>query len=159
MRQERDNPGLPVFPPVLPFIALVLAIAGERVLPLHYLADRGTYGWQFWLGLIALVAGIGLGLSGIYAFYRAGTHVEPHKPALKLVTAGPYRITRNPMYCGFLLTIAGLSLMASLDWGLILLPFLWAALDRMIVAREERYLTAKFGDAYVAFQRQTRRWL
>jgi len=154
-----DNPALPIFPPALPFASVVLAVTGEWLLPLHFLQMRGANGWQFWFGLLALIGGLGLGLSGIAAFRRAGTHVEPHKPALRLVTTGPYRFTRNPMYWGFLLLVAGLSLVFSLEWGLILLVLLWLALDRMIVAREERYLAAKFGDGYALYRRQTRRWL
>lgn len=154
-----DNPGLPVPPPVLLLCALVLAGAGEWLLPLRFLQDRGTFGWQFWLGVLAFVAGAAVAVSGVATFRGAGTHVEPHKPALMLVTSGPYRFTRNPIYWGFLLTLAGIGLIASLDWGLILLPVLWLALDRMIVVREERYLAAKFGDAYAAFKRHTRRWL
>jgi protein-S-isoprenylcysteine O-methyltransferase Ste14 len=156
---DQDNPHLPVLPPVLPFAALLLAVAGEWLVPLHFLQDPAAFGWQFWLGAVLFALGFLSGAAGMRAFREAGTNVEPYKPALLLVTSGPYRVTRNPMYVGFVLMLAGLSLALALEWGLILVPALWLALDRMIVVREERYLTAKFGSAYTDFQARTRRWL
>jgi protein-S-isoprenylcysteine O-methyltransferase Ste14 len=63
------------------------------------------------------------------------------------------------MYLGFLLLFLGIGLIASLDWSLPLVPLLWLALDRAIVAREEAYLAGKFGAPYDAFRARTRRWL
>jgi len=153
------GPNLPVLPPVLPFVALVLTFFGEMLVPLTFLQPVGAFGWQFWVGVGILLAGFGFGVAGIRAFRDAGTHVEPFKPALVLVTDGPYRLTRNAMYLGFVLLLAGLGLAASLEWALVLTPVLWIALDRIVVVREERYLTAKFGETYDDFRRRTRRWL
>ncbi len=154
----RDAPDLPVLPPVLPLAALVLSILLEWLLPLGYLPPP--------LSPVTLVVGLALilgfgatGLWGALAFRRARTNIDPRQPALVLVETGPYRVTRNPMYLGFLLLFAGIGLIASLDWSLPLLPLLWLALDRLVVVREEAYLSAKFGAPYDAFCRRTRRWL
>lgn len=158
LKAEDDSPKLPVLPPVLPAITLSLAIVGEWLWPLDFLDGR-TVGWQRWIGLSTIAIGLILGLSGVHQFLRFGTHVEPTKPALTLVVTGPYRLTRNPMYWGFLFLILGLSLIFALEWGLLLLPPLWLALDRIIVVREERYLTERFGSQYTDYLRQTRRWI
>lgn len=92
-------------------------------------------------------------------FRAAGTNVEPYKPSTMLVTSGPYRFTRNPIYLGFLTLYTGLCAIFALEWGILLLPFLWLALDRMVVAKEEDYLSRKFGDAYTHYLTHTRRWL
>jgi len=58
-----------------------------------------------------------------------------------------------------LLLQLGLSLIFDLEWGIVLLPMLWLALDRIIVAREERYLLARFGAPYADYLGHSRRWL
>lgn len=157
--QQDDTPGLAMRPPTYPFIALVAAIGLEWLLPLSFLAAPSLMGWQSWLGAVLVLGGFGLALPAITAFNAAGTNVDPHKPSLILVTDGPYRFSRNPIYLGFLLIQFGVSLGFSLEWGLIFLPLVWLALDRLVVVREEAYLHGKFGTAYTDFLARTRRWL
>jgi protein-S-isoprenylcysteine O-methyltransferase Ste14 len=89
----------------------------------------------------------------------ARTAVRPDRPTTAIVVAGPYRFTRNPMYlslCGSQVAIALL-----ID-GLLPLLFvvpLALVLHFGVIPREERYLAAKFGETYLAFQRRVRRWL
>ncbi len=155
---EVDNPQLPVLPPMLLLAALIAAIVLDWI-PLHFLAPPVGLNVQVIAGLLIEGAGIWLAWSARALFEREGTNVVPTRPALKIVTAGPYRFTRNPMYLGIVLMLLGVSLVFSLEWGVILTPVLWLTLDRMIVPREEAYLTAKFGDEYRALLTQTRRWL
>ena len=131
----------------------------EFLAPLKLLQTFGVGGWQFWLGLVVLIFGVVLGLAGIFAFRQAGTHIHPHQPALKIVTDGPYRLTRNPMYVGALLFLLGVALSGSLDWLIILLPAIAAILHYGVVLREERYLTGKFGAPYADYLAKTKRWL
>lgn len=154
-----DTPGLMMPPPVFLLIALVLAVALEWLLGLSFLAAPGLASPQVWIGLLVLIVAIVLPISGFRTFTREGTNVNPFQPALKLVTSGPYRFTRNPMYLGMVLFLLGLSLIFSLEWGLILTPLLWLTYDRLVVAREEAYLSRKFGEPYDAFLGRTRRWL
>lgn len=154
----RDAPDLPVLPPVIPSAALALAILLEWLLPLGYLPPPLATVPAI-VGLLLVLGFVATGVWGALEFRRARTNIDPRQPALVLVEAGPYRVTRNPMYVGFLLLFAGIGLLASLDWTLPLLPLLWLALDRLIVAREEEYLTAKFGGPYEAYCKRTRRWL
>ena len=110
-------------------------------------------------GLIMVGAAMVLALTAILAFRRAGTNIEPTKPALVLVFDGPYRFTRNPMYSGLILMMAGLSLIFSIDYALLLtLPFA-LVLHHGVVLREEAYLTKKFGQPYTDYLTQTRRWI
>lgn len=157
--ETRDNPGLLMHPPFFLAIALILALILDWATGLGLLAAPSIATFQFWLGLLVTAVGIALPVIGYLEFTRAGTNVDPFEPALKLVTSGPYRFTRNPMYLGMVLFMLGLSLMLSLEWGLVLTPVLWLAFDRLVVAREEAYLTGKFGDPYRAFLSRTRRWL
>ncbi|WP_404405335.1 methyltransferase family protein [Pelagibacterium halotolerans] len=156
---ERDNPGLIMPPPFFPLIALIVAIALEWLAPLPIFPAPGIGQLQFWLGIVLIVGGIAIAIQAVTTFRAAGTNVEPYKPSTSLVTSGPYRFTRNPIYLGFLAFYTGLCLTFALEWGFLLLPFLWLALDRLVIAKEEDYLSRKFGDAYARYLTHTRRWI
>lgn len=156
---DRDNPGLPHLPPTYPVAFLVLAIVLEFVLPIRFLAAPAFVSWQTLAGVLLLAAGLGLDIWAFRLMRAAGTNPEPFKPTTAIVAHGPYRFTRNPMYVGFILSFAGLALVFALEWGVVALPLLWLVLDRVVVRREEAYLTAKFGTAYTDFTARTRRWI
>ncbi|HEV7276175.1 MAG TPA: isoprenylcysteine carboxylmethyltransferase family protein [Devosiaceae bacterium] len=154
-----DTPGLITRPPYFLLLALALAAALDLAADLSFLAASGLASLQSWIGLAFVLGAIALAVSGVRTFRRASTNVDPFQPALTLVTDGPYRFTRNPMYLGMVLFLLGVSLMFSLEWGLLLTPALWLAYDRLVVAREEAYLSRKFGEPYRAFLGGTRRWI
>lgn len=158
MTDSDRGPGLPVPPPVLLLLALAVTMALDWA-PLHFLAPPVGFNLQVIAGVLLAAGSLWLIITAARLFEQEGTNVLPTRPALKVVTSGPYRFTRNPMYLGMVLFLLGLSLVFSLEWGIILTPALWFAYDRIIVAREETYLTAKFGADYRALLSQTRRWL
>jgi protein-S-isoprenylcysteine O-methyltransferase Ste14 len=76
-----------------------------------------------------------------------------------VVSAGPYRFTRNPIYIGMVLGIVGVGLAAGSAWTMLMaLPFV-VVIDRGVIAREERYLSAKFGATYDTYRARVRRWI
>jgi protein-S-isoprenylcysteine O-methyltransferase Ste14 len=81
------------------------------------------------------------------------------KPSTALVLGGPYRLTRNPMYVGLLCVYIALALWFGLVWTLILVPLVMVAVQRLAIAKEERYLEQKFGDAYRQYRANVRRWV
>lgn len=108
-----------------------------------------------------MVVGLGLGLMqwAVARFRRHRTAVMPWKPTRTIVEDGPFRLSRNPIYLGFAITLVGVGLwMDALAVVLAAVPALGIT-DRMIVRREEAYLTAKFGTAYTDYTRRVRRWL
>lgn len=92
-------------------------------------------------------------------FRRAGTSMIPFNPTTALVTTGPYRFTRNPMYLGMAFLYIGFAFAFGVIWALITLPFVIAAVDRLVIALEETYLARKFGDPYSQYMGRVRRWL
>lgn len=84
---------------------------------------------------------------------------RPARRPPALVTAGPYRFTRNPIYIGFVLVYFGLSIVLTSVWILLLLFPVLLILQRGVVQREEAYLERKFGDAYRAYAERVPRWL
>jgi protein-S-isoprenylcysteine O-methyltransferase Ste14 len=92
-------------------------------------------------------------------FRRARTSMVPMKPSSALVTTGPYRFTRNPMYLGMAFLYVALAFALGLVWPLILLPVVIAAVDRLVIAIEEAYLVRRFGQPYCDYMTRARRWL
>ena len=111
------------------------------------------------IGVILLAAGAALGIPALRGFRSAGTHVEPWKPSTALVTDGIFGWLRNPMYVGLTLLLAGLSVAARLrlDAGDDDRFRRWS-IHFGVVKREERYLEAKFGDAYRAYKARVPRY-
>jgi protein-S-isoprenylcysteine O-methyltransferase Ste14 len=111
------------------------------------------------VGAGAAALGIGILVSSLRIFHRAGTSVAPNAAASTLVTSGPYRISRNPIYLGFALISGGTALLARSAWALLLLPAVLGAVDRLVITREERYLATRFPRDYDEYRSHTRRWL
>ena len=102
-----------------------------------------------------------VGAAALLGFRRAKTTVNPMKPEASsaLVTAGIYRLSRNPMYLGMLLILAGWALVVSNLAALAMLPLFVAYLNRFQIGPEERALRARFGAEFENYCRTVRRWL
>jgi protein-S-isoprenylcysteine O-methyltransferase Ste14 len=92
-------------------------------------------------------------------FRRAGTNVPTHKPSTAIVTDGPYRFSRNPIYIALTTLSAGIAIWVNSWWMLALLVPTFVIMNIGVVDREERYLAAKFGDEYLSYKARVRRWL
>lgn len=156
---DQDRPGrgasVHVLPPVLfvvPFIALWLL---DRLVPLTIPGGSG----RTWAGVVLVALGVGLGAWGVLAFRLHHTTVIPHGIVSALVTNGPYRITRNPMYVGLALVYLGVSLVVATWWPIFALPFIIVAMYRLVIRHEEAYLGRTFGVDYTAYRHGARRWL
>jgi protein-S-isoprenylcysteine O-methyltransferase Ste14 len=90
---------------------------------------------------------------------NAHTNVNPTRPVTAIVTEGPFRFTRNPLYLGFTLFYTGVTLLVNSLWMVLLLPFVLFLMTFSVIEREERYLERKFGEQYLAYKRRVRRWL
>jgi protein-S-isoprenylcysteine O-methyltransferase Ste14 len=111
------------------------------------------------LGWTLVLTGLTLAYWGIATFLRLRTPIYPNRDAKRLVIAGPYRFSRNPMYTGMIIAYVGGCAVVNSLWPLALLPFAVAALYRLVIRNEERYLTEAFGDEYREYQGQVGRWL
>jgi len=149
-----DSAGVRVPPPLVYLGGLAVGFALEALLPGTSIAAAV----QWIVGGVLLVAGLGLLGSFNTAFHRRGTAVEPWKPTTAIVTTGPYRLTRNPAYLGMALVYVAIALLADALWVLVPLPVVLLIIDRMVIAREERYLERKFGQEYLNYKGRVRRW-
>jgi protein-S-isoprenylcysteine O-methyltransferase Ste14 len=150
-----DHPGVITHPPFLYAGALVVGALLDRLIPLPVVAAGG--GLVPGVALIVLAGALAGWCFGL--FRRAGTNVPTHKPATAIVTDGPYRFSRNPIYIALTTLSAGIALWANSWWMLALLIPTFVILNIGVVDREERYLAAKFGDEYLSYKARVRRWL
>ena len=143
-----------------PIVALVIAIA------MWFLSRLPP--WPEVLPVARMLAAVGLAavgaafsLSGVLAFRRARTTVNPLKPesASSLVSSGVYKVTRNPMYVGmFFLLLAWAAFLWS-AWSLLGLLGFVAYISRFQIVPEERVLAGLFGAEYAKYKECVRRWL
>ena len=153
-----SNPGVR-FPPPLLFVAgLVLGWALGRAGPWLRFAASGSGAYAI-VGVGVIVVGVVLALSGILTFRAARTAIIPSHGASRLVTSGPYRFTRNPMYVGLTVAYVGAALLIGTYWPFLLLPVVLALLVRLVIRREEAYLISAFHDEYASYSARVRRWL
>ena len=151
----KDNPGVIVFPPLLFIGTLAIGLLLHWLMPRHPLPPVPA---RIAGVLLLVVSGI-LGKWGDATMHTAGTNVKPSEPALVVVTGGPFRFSRNPLYLSLAGLYLGVALVMNALWPLLLLLPVLLVTHYGIVRREERYLAAKFGEAYREYCRQVRRWL
>ncbi len=118
------------------------------------------------LGLLASLAGAALILAGTAVviltrreFARHGQHTDPGHATSRVMTSGVFSISRNPMYLGIAVFLLGIALAFDMGWLLVLLLPAMAACHYILIAPEERYLRAKFGQEYAAYEASVHRWL
>ena len=150
-----DIPGVIAPPPLIFLAAIIVGGVLHFLLPLRLIPDA----LQVPLGVVLLIASVVLGASAAQRFMRAGTHLEPYRPSTAIVTSGPYRFTRNPIYLSFVLFQAGIGILIDGAWILLLLIPALLIVHYGVILREERYLERKFGDEYRQFKASVRRWI
>ncbi len=144
-----------IMPTTYLLIALVLLVALHFVFPLMLIIPPL---WNL-LGLIPLALGVILNLAADRAFHQVHTTVKPFAESSTLVTDGVFKISRNPMYLGFVLILIGIAvLLRSLTPYLVVLAYA-ILMDRLFITVEEGMLAKKFGAQWQTYKESTRRWL
>lgn len=152
---RRDTIGIVAEPQWIFFTVVVAGLLLHRVRPLPVLPMIVSIP----LGVILAVAGIVLARAAVIAFQRSNTSIQPRDLPAAIVTSGPYRFSRNPIYLGMALLSAGIGLIASANWVLVMLPVALGIVQKDVIEREERSLTGRFPDNYPAYMARVRRWL
>lgn len=155
MSRQTDTPGVIAPPPLIALGHLLVGLGLDAFWPLPFLDAPAQ--WVLGVGFVA--PAVALALWCIWLFRRADTAVEPWQPSTALVTAGPYRFSRNPIYLALVVAFAGLACAIDSLWLVALLPVLALVLDRGVIGREEPYLQGRFGEAYRGYCRRVRRWI
>ena len=155
---KADTAGVIAPPPLLALAAVVFGLLLDGLFPAYVLTVLLDFSDRITVALILVAASAALAVPAMLAFRRAGTHVEPWKPATKLVTGGIFRFVRNPMYVGLILLVAATGVALASDWTLVMTAALAVTLHVGVVRREERYLAAKYGERYRDYCRRVSRY-
>jgi len=158
MMEPRDAPGVIAPPPLIALAAVVIGLALDWLLPAYVLTVLLPRPLRIVIGVLLIAAGGALAFTGRTTFVRSGTNVNPYQPALALVTAGIFAYVRNPMYVGLTSIAAGIGIAFASDWTLVMTVVQVLVLHFGVVLREERYLEAKFGEAYRAYKARVPRY-
>lgn len=151
---ERDRgPGVKVPPPVWFLLCVGVAWGLERLLPLRIAPPVLEFGFA------VMLLGFGLILAALVVMLVARTDPRPHTADQALVTHGPFRVSRNPIYLGLLVIAAGIALTSGSLWAWLAVAALFGLLDRLVIAKEEAYLMARFGKDYADYAARVRRWM
>ncbi len=157
-RHGEDTAGVITHPPLVYLGGLLVGLGADRLLGLPALPERSASG-GLWLGLA--LGGFGLLLIAWAGgwFIGAGTPLPPHRPTTALVTEGPYRRSRNPIYLGMALIYLGVVCATASLGILVFFPLVILIMEFGVIRREERYLERKFGRDYLDYKARVRRWL
>ena len=156
MSEAPDHANTLVRPPVALLLAFVAGLALDWLYPLPFVPAGLPHPW---VGVGVFVLGLTLVVWAIRTLKAGGTPVQGYKPTSAIVDRGPYRFTRNPIYAGMFVGLAGLAVAFNTLWLLVALVAFFAIVRFGVVAREETYLERKFGDAYRDYKARVRRWL
>jgi protein-S-isoprenylcysteine O-methyltransferase Ste14 len=151
LNEPHDTAGVIAPPPLIALAAVLVGVALDWLLPAYVLTVLLSLEVRIVIGVLLVTAGIALAVSGRGCFVGSGTNVNPFKPSSALVTTGIYSRLRNPMYVGLAFMVAGIGTALASDWTLVALVAAAMTIHIGVVKREERYLSAKFGEPYLRY--------
>ena len=152
----QDNPAIKVPPPLIYLLPLLSGLLLDRRLfhvPFLPRSLARGLGWS--------LLGSGLALSGWFmkTMRDADAPIRTDRPVPKLTTDGPFLYTRNPGYLSLAMIYAGIAVRQNALWAILPLPLVLLVVQREVIAREERYLERTFGEEYVSYKANVRRWV
>ena len=154
MNDRPDIPGVIAKPPKIYSVAVVVALVLHFIVPLPI----SPAPVRLWIGLGVIVIGAVLVFFALGEFRNCETSEDPNVPTTTLVTRGPYRFSRNPMYVSLTLMLVGVGVAANSWWILLMVVPVLVVMHLGVIVREERYLEQKFGQVYRDYKASVRRW-
>ena len=152
---QEDHASVKIHPPILLLTHIFAAFLLNWLLPLPFAFPNILV----WVGYPLILLGIGLAFSAAGQLMKVHTTLDPHGSVTEIVTTGPYRFSRNPIYLGFVCLFIGFPFIFRTYWGVVLSPVLMMSLYQLVIKPEEAYLEKKFGDVYISYKSRLRRWL
>jgi len=155
LQDDPHGPGIRIHPPIIYAISILIGIGLHKQYPL--VMPLEIYG-RLYGGILFSLACVIAGLS-LREFLRADTDVRADKPDNALITTGPYRCTRNPLYIVLTLTQVTVAVWFNNAWILLTTILSVVVITQYAIKREEHYLEKLFGHAYIEYRQHVRRWL
>ncbi len=155
IEQVPDRADVIAFPPLLFGSTLAVCVLLRFLFPTPFLSNETA----LLIGSALVLIGLPMLLLAFRQMIRNKTTIHPSGTTTTIVRNGLYAYTRNPMYVALTLLYIGVCVMVNAYWGLLLLIPLLITVQKGIIEREERYLARKFGEEYLRYKAQVRRWL
>jgi protein-S-isoprenylcysteine O-methyltransferase Ste14 len=140
----------------VPFLA---ALALQWIVPTTFPSAGFIPSIRIYGGAILIAIGVRLVILARQEFARYHQPTDPGLPTSQIISTGVFSISRNPLYLGGVLFLAGISFAFDLPWVFILLLPSIVACHYILIVPEERYLAAKFGEPYRMYTATVHRWL
>ena len=154
MSDRPDISGVIAKPPTIYSAAVVIALVLYFIRPLPI----SSAPVRLWIGLSVIVLGAVSVFLALREFRNCGTSEDTNVPTTAMVTRGPYRFSRNPMYVSLTLMLVGVGVAANIWWILLMVAPVLVVMHVGVIVREERYLAQKFGQVYQEYKASVRRW-
>ena len=151
----RSSPNRLPWPPLIEAAAVVTAALGALAFPVGV----GLGPLARWLGWALIVLGLALDFWAIATLRRARTNILPNRAAGRLVTNGPFAFTRNPIYLGNTIAVAGLGGAVNSLWFVVAAIIAAKLVEILAIRREEAHLAFRFGPEWVDYAARVPRWL
>ena len=144
-----------LLPPTLLKIFIVIMIVMHYVMPVNQII---VFPYNLF-GIALIIIGLTISMKGSRLFTKLGTNIKTFDDPDKLVTEGLFKISRNPMYLGFIIFLTGISIALGsvLPFALTFIFFLIT--DLWYIKFEEKMMLKKFGNEYIIYKMNTRKWL
>ena len=158
MSSLKEKPNKYPLPPLLTVGMAVLCYLLDTFLPLGWEPEqvsnlmRGS-------GILLIVVAIALDIWAFMTFRKHAANMAPHRAATMLLTTGPFAHSRNPIYLGNVLLVAGLGFALGSRWFIFGAVALFFLLGELVIKREEKHLEANFPQAWADYQKLVRRWI
>lgn len=153
---QQSTSGVRIFPPAIQIAAIALGFLLQWAVPVRM---PSTLRPVMLAGYVVLAIALGLMAWSLRRMLQAGTTPNPTRPTTALLTHGPYRFTRNPMYLAWELIIIGVGLAANAPWVIVMAVPAAFLTRRVVIDKEESYLETKFGGEYRDYKTRVRRWI
>ncbi|WP_428486755.1 methyltransferase family protein [Rhodopila sp.] len=151
---RKTVPNTVPWPPLIYGAAVVAAVALNRRIPLSGCIAGGIRP----VGAIVMLSGLAFDGSAMLSMRRHHANILPHRAATALVTSGPFSVSRNPIYLGNTLMLAGAALAFDNLWFAGMAAVAARAVTGLAIKREESHLAASFGAAWQDYAGRVPRW-
>jgi protein-S-isoprenylcysteine O-methyltransferase Ste14 len=144
-----------ILPTTYLLIALIIMLVLHFICPILMLI---SVPWNL-VGIIPLVIGVLVNLLADAALHKGGTTVKPFQESTSLITDSVYRISRNPMYLGFVLVLIGVAILLRSLSPWIVIPLFIILVELVFITEEEKMLAEKFGLTWIEYRNKVRQWI
>ena len=149
-----DHAQVMIPPPVIYLGLILLGWLINKIIPLTISSTI----WLKWIGvLFILIATIIIALSR-REFIKVNTSIRPDKSTTAIISTGPYKISRNPLYISLTLFHVAISIVLNNLWILFMVIPAIIMIVFGVITKEEKYLENKFGQQYLDYKSSVRRW-